>query len=308
MSNSSQHRVTTSVTDVEFGAPGERIRGRLHLPDGNDEVPGVVLGHGWAMCADGDLQDYAAAIAQRGLAALTFDYRRLGRSEGTPRQELNPYDQIDDFKTALTWLADHPRVRPTDLGVWGSSYGGGHVLVVAATDPRVSAVVAQVPTISGSRAGLRKMPAAAAAELYERFNADRLSRARGAAPAMVQTVGEPGTAGVTYPDAESYAYMSEHGARVQVWRNETTLRSLEYSRSYDPGRWVDQIGPAALLMIVADADTTTPTDLQLDAYTSAREPKHLEIVSGGHYSVYREHFAETSTLAADWFAQHLRNR
>lgn len=300
--------MTTQFTrdEVAFGEPGDVIRGSLYLPVGaTAPVPGVVLGHGWSMCAGGDLEDYAAAIAATGIAALTFDFRRLGRSDGEPRQEIDPFWQIEDYRTAITYLGARPEVADRNIGVWGSSYSGGHVLVVAATDSRVRAVVSQVPTISGFAAGLRKTHPEHLDAQREVFHADRLARLQGEAPGMIQTVGRPEETSVAYPGADSYEYMTGQGERVSHWRNETTIRSLEAARAYEPGNWIDRIGPKPLLMILADGDRTTPVDMQLAAYERARHPKQLLLASGGHYSVYQEHFDRTSAAAADWFREHL---
>lgn len=291
---------------VEFGASGNVIRGNLYLPKGADRIlPGVVLGHGWGMCAGGDLEDYASRIASRGLAAMTFDFRGLGASDGEPRQEIDPNRQIDDYRTAVTYLGSRPEVDSHRIGIWGSSYSGGHVLAVGATDSRVKCVVAQVPTISGYEASLRKARPEKQAAMLESFHADRLARLQGQAPGMIQTVGTPEETNIAYPDADSYAYMMGESKRVPAWRNETTIRSIEAARFYEPGHWIDRIGPKPLLMIVADNDTTTPADMQLGAFERAREPKKLLLVQGGHYSVYKEHFSETSTAAADWFETRL---
>lgn len=290
------------VTHVTFGQDGERIRGRLYTPQGlSAPGPGVVLAHGWGMVAGGDLEDYAAHIAARGITCLTFDFRRLGASEGEPRQEINPFDQIEDIRTAITFLASRELVDAARIGIWGSSYSGGHVLVVAATDSRVQAVVSQVPTISGYEAGLRKTPPAQLQALRDRFHADRLARLQGESPAMIQTVGEDHEA-VAYTGAESRDYMLAESERTTTWKNETTIKSLEMARMYEPASWIDRIGPTPMLMIVASDDLQTPTDMQLDAFERAREPKQLFLVRGGHYSVYTEHFTQTSSAAADWFA------
>lgn len=293
------------VTDVAFGPSGAVIRGRLYVPRGTQAPSAaVVLGHGWGMVAGGDLEDYARVIAARGIICLTFDFRGLGASDGEPRQEIDPQAQIEDFRTAITFVGSHRFVDDCRIGIWGSSFSGGHVLVVAATDSRVKAVVSQVPTISGYESGLRKTAPRNLAELHDRFHADRLARLNGADPAMVQSVGEDGEA-VAYPGAESRDYMLAESLRSSTWRNETTLKSLEMARMYEPATWIDRIGPKPLLMIVASADLQTPTDLQLTAYNRALEPKELLLVDGGHYSVYTDHFSHTSAAAADWFAARL---
>src|SRR5260370_13516050 len=83
-------------------------------------------------------------FAEAGIAAVVFDYRSFGASGGEPRQRLFPREQIEDYRSALTWLSLQPEIDADRLGVWGSSFSGGHVLHVAAYDPRVKAGASQV--------------------------------------------------------------------------------------------------------------------------------------------------------------------
>ena len=294
-----------SAAPVEFAAGTDVIRGTFYLPDAGDALPGVALGHGWGMVAGGDLEDYARKIAERGIACLTFDYRRLGKSSGEPRQEIDPAWQQEDFRTAITYLCSRSEVDAERIGVWGTSYGGGHVLVVGATDARVKCVVSQVPTISGYISGLRKVAPRHMERLHRFFAADRLARLEGASPGTMREVGEDDAADIAYPGPESFDYMNGQARRCPEWRNEVTIRSLELARSYEPGVWASRVGPAALMMIVADNDLQTPTDLQLDAFNQAREPKELILLKGGHYTAYQQHFDQTSDAAARWFSTHL---
>src|SRR5581483_8553601 len=93
--------------------------------------------------------DYAKEFVANGFAALIFDYRRLGASEGEPRQHLDPWDQIEDYKNAISFLETLPVVDADRIGAWGISYSGGHVLILGAVDPRVKVVVSNVPVIDG---------------------------------------------------------------------------------------------------------------------------------------------------------------
>ena len=76
------------------------------------------------MVAGGDLEDYAAPSSSRGLAALTFDFRNLGRSDGQPRQEIDPQRQIQDFRAAISYLRRRPR--------WGRDASSGAAATAAA--------------------------------------------------------------------------------------------------------------------------------------------------------------------------------
>lgn len=294
---------------VEFVVEGDTVRGTLYVPasGGDMRVPGVALGHGWGMVAGGDLEDYARKIAEKGIVALTFDYRNLGNSDGLPRQHLDPQKQVEDFKAAISYLRRQPEVDPECIGIWGSSYGGGHVLTVAATDPRVRCVVSQVPTISSWRAARARMGEAAWDAQWKAFGAERESVFDGNEMALQQTVGDvPGIA-VSYPDPASLSYMMKEGQRCPSWKNHTTVASLELARNYEPGAYLYRITHTPVLMIIASGDTVTPHGLQREAFSSMTCPKELLEVEGDHYTVYQEHFDATSAAAADWFERHLKN-
>lgn len=296
-----------SAEPIEFVVEGDRVRGTLYLPaQARGPVGAVALAHGWSMVAGGDLEDYAAAIVEQGLAALTFDFRNLGRSDGQPRQEIDPQRQIQDFRAAISYLRRRPEVDRERIGIWGSSYSGGHALTVAAIDKRVKCVVSQVPTTSGFLAAQRRVRYDKALVLQAAFEADREARDAGLPPATLRMVDADPEAPVAYPGPDSYAYMTGEAKRCPAWVNEVTLRSLELARAYEPAAYIRRIAPTPLLMIVATGDGLTPADLQQEAFNTAHQPKQLLLLPGGHYSVYTEHFERTRRAAADWFAQHLR--
>lgn len=295
-----------SAESIEFALQDDRIRGTFYLPAGTaGPVPAVVLAHGWAMVAGGDLEDYAAAVVGAGMAALTFDFRRLGRSDGLPRQEIDPAWQIEDFRAAISYVRSRPEVDRERIGIWGSSYSGGHALVVAAIDKRVKCVVSQVPTIDGHAAGQRRMRYDKAHALQAAFEDDREARFTGQPPVALPLIDADPDATVAYPGRDSHDYMSTQARRCPSWVNEVTLRSLELARAYMPGAYIRYIAPTPLLMIVATGDGLTPADLQQEAFRQAHEPKQLMLLPGGHYSVYTTHFGTTSAAAADWFRKHL---
>ncbi|ACB96544.1 alpha/beta hydrolase [Beijerinckia indica] len=294
--------------NVHYTVGSDDIVGTFYLPEDNGprRVGCVVLGHGWGMVAGGDLEDYARAIVECGLAALTFDYRNLGKSGGMPRQHIDPWKQVEDFRAGISFVRSQREVDGERIGIWGSSYGGGHALTVTAIDPRVRCAVSQVPTINSWRAARARLDAAAWNAQQAAFIADREAVFAGAEPATIQSVSADPAASVAYRGEESYRYMSGEGQRCPEWRNHTTLASIELARGYEPGSYLRRITDVPLLMIVADRDTITPTDLQREAFASLATEKALLEVEGGHYAVYQEHFDKTSSAAAEWFASHLK--
>src|ERR687886_2124015 len=136
--------------DVEFDAEGVTLRGWLYRPDAaTGPVPTIVMAHGFSAVKEMHLDSFAEVFAAAGLGALVFDNRNFGASDGEPRQEIDPWAQVRDYRHAITYAQTRPEVDAARIGIWGSSYSGGHVLVVAALDRRVKAVVSQVPLVSG---------------------------------------------------------------------------------------------------------------------------------------------------------------
>ena len=140
-------------TDVEFRTEdGVMLRGWHYCPDrGSGPWPTVVMAHGFSAVKEMYLDRFAEAFAAAGLAALVFDTRNFGASEGEPRQESDPWRQIADYRDAITFALTRPETDGRRMGVWGSSYSGAHVLVLGATDRRIRCVASQVPLISGYR-------------------------------------------------------------------------------------------------------------------------------------------------------------
>src|SRR5215210_9310645 len=91
------------VADIEFDAEGARLRGWLYRPrSGASAAPVVVMAHGYNCLKEFYLDKYAASIASAGHVVLAYDHRNFGDSDGQPRQELDPWVQVRDYRHAIT--------------------------------------------------------------------------------------------------------------------------------------------------------------------------------------------------------------
>jgi uncharacterized protein len=293
--------------DIEFDAEGVTLRGWLYLPDGaTGPVATVVMAHGFSAVKEMYLDSFAEAFTIGGLGALVFDNRNFGASDGEPRQEIDPWAQVRDYRHAITYAQTRPEVDAGRIGVWGSSYSGGHVLVLGAIDKRVKCVVAQVPLVSGMKNIQRLVRQDFIAPNRAMFDEDRAARFRGEPPAMVPVVDPDPMAVSALPTPDSWEWFSETGkSRAPSWKNEVTLRTVELLMEYEPGVYVERISPTPLLMVVAAGDHLTPSDLALEAYQRAREPKKLALLPGAHFDAYVNDFDAASGAARDWFLEHL---
>lgn len=293
-------------TDIAFVAEGGvTLRGWLYVPTGGiGPYPAITMAHGYAGVKEHGLERFAEKFASNGFVVLLHDHRNFGASDGTPRQDIDPWRQIADWRRAISFLEHQEVVDAKRIGLWGTSYSGGHALVLGATERRLRAVVAQVPTISGFEQGLRRIPPDAVAAIEDAFSADERAQARGEPPRKQTIVSADPAVPASYraKDAiEFYLQSVPDGA----WDNSVTVRSTRAARMYEPGAWIARVSPTPLLMIVALQDTITLTDLELAAYERALEPKRLVTIPGGHFDPYIIRFDQSSAAALDWFKEHL---
>jgi fermentation-respiration switch protein FrsA (DUF1100 family) len=294
--------------DIEFKTEDNvTLRGWHYLPDHRpSKVPTIIMAHGFSAVKEMYLDRFAEAFAGAGLGSIVFDNRNFGASDGKPRQEIDPWQQVRDYRDAITFAETLDGTDPGRIGIWGSSYSGGHVLVVGAIDRRVKCVVSQVPLISGHANARRLIRADYIAGLQQMFDDDRRARMRGNPPAILPVVSENPAGPAALPTPDSWTWFTETGrSRAPSWRNEVTLRSVEMFTEYEPGSYVGFVSPTPLLMVVALGDHLTVADQALAAYERALAPKRLVTLQGGHFDAYVAGFPAASQSATDWFVQHL---
>ncbi|MPY92162.1 MAG: alpha/beta fold hydrolase [Acidimicrobiia bacterium] len=256
--------------------------------------PCVIMSHGFSALRRMGLDDYARVFAEAGLGCLVYDHRSWGDSGGEPRLETDPWRQLDDMRDAVTFARTLPDVDPERIAVWGTSYSGGHALMMGALDGRLRAVVAQVPMVDGG--GFFRASLAAGGERFlARLAEDRDARYRGEAPQTVRSAADGSTTA-----AWAEAVDVEH-----VWPNRMTLRSLEVVASYVPADFTPHIAPTPLLMIVAEQDEILPPAGQLAAFEAAGGPKELLRLPCQHYDPYTKLLPESSAAARDFLVRHL---
>jgi fermentation-respiration switch protein FrsA (DUF1100 family) len=301
--------------DIAFDAEGATLRGWFYTPEspppaGSAGYPCIVMAHGYSAVKEQHLDDYAEVFSAAGLACLVYDNRGFGASDaapGKPRLEIDPWEQVRDYQHAITYAQSRDEVDGARIGVWGSSYSGGHAYVVGAIDRRVRVVCGQVPLVSGRRAFNELVRIDQWGPTWQAFAADRLERARGGAAVMMPVVTDDPTAQAALPTPDSYEFFTRtESERAPSWENQVTLRSVELLQGYEPGRFLPLISPTPVLMVVAPNDRLVAGEAATAAYEHAAHPKRLVTLPGGHFDAYTGPAFQTSSHAArDWFAEHL---
>lgn len=302
-----------SVKEVEFDSCGVRIRADLLLPEGSGPFPVVVMAGGWCYVKELRQPQYAKEFVDRGFAALIFDYRHMGASDGEPRQHIDPWAQIEDYQNAISWVENQPELDSDRIGAWGISYSGGHVLILGAIDPRVKVVVSNVPVMNGYETMWRVHGTERFRKLKDLILEDRRHRmATGEYTymGMSGTPANPDAAMTTWPFDEVRVVFEEL-KETQAPRHEhrNTVVSVENLMKYDSGPYAARIINKPVMMIVAKDDDITMWDQEIAAFDSIQSPdKELVILPAtDHMTLYSNLTAldYAAKAAGSWFTRHL---
>lgn len=131
--------------EAAFPSCGATLKGILFIPQGaTSKLPAIAMAPGMSGVKESSILKYAEYFARGGFIVLAYDNINFGASGGEPRQEADPQLQRRGYRDAITYLSLRPEVDSGRIGIWGTSYSGGHVLEVAAHDRRVRCVVSQI--------------------------------------------------------------------------------------------------------------------------------------------------------------------
>jgi dienelactone hydrolase len=283
---------------VDIWSDGTRLSGDIFFPaktTKSDKLPAIIFCHGWGGVRTHFNQAYAPQFAGAGYVVLTFDYRGWGDSDSrlilkekmpkldenkeatvrvqAVREVVDPLDQTEDIINCIDFISGEPGVDSKRIGLWGTSYGGGHVLYVAAHDKRVKCIVSQVPSMDS-----RGIPL----YLGRSPRKEDIQRARGEIDPVPQ--------GFTAFNLPGTPYVSRMA-------------------NYAPVEFASQL-KAPLLVIVAEKEELMDNRTNgLLAYNRAKDniPAHYEVMKGlTHFEIYTVGRLEAIKLSIRWFDKHLK--
>ncbi len=295
--------------EVGFPSQGVQLRGWLYVPANwsRAENPAIVMANALTAVKEITLPIYAERFAAAGFVTLVFDYRFWGASGGEPRNQIIPYEMLQDIRNAITWLAMQPEVDPDRIGGWGVSLGGGHMLYLASFDRRLKAVVATATSVNGVATQERQMDLEMMKAIMVQVGQDRVQRYKTGSLATYKTAwGKPGD-DVLLPVEEAFNfYMNAQRTVAPNFENQITVQSLENLIEYNPDFAIHLASPTAVLIVHAKKDVI-PVDLVQEVYERAKEPKKIVVYDCIHTDLYDKEpwVTQSSTEAIEWFKKYL---
>jgi dienelactone hydrolase len=268
--------------DVWFNSGSDRISAWLYRPATDGDAPLLVMAHGLGAVRTMRLDTYAERFCEAGYACLVFDYRNFGDSEGAPRQLLDIRMQLQDWTVAVAYARTLSGIDSNRIGLWGTSFSGGHVIATAARFPGIAAVVAQCP-FTDSVASLGAVDPLISARLTALAARDLITARLGGTPVMVQTAGLPGeVALMTSPDAyPGFLGLVPDGVEM---RNEVAARIGLKLLPYRPGRLAAKV-PCPILFCICETDTVAPSG-PTRRYAATAPRGEIKLYPEGHFEIY----------------------
>jgi len=319
----SNETVTASqYTRVVHFVPSEglKLHAWLFTPENVINPRLIVLGHGFGGQKDFSIHDFAQHFVQQGFAVFTFDYRYWGGSQGEPRHLLKVKELLKDWSNVIDYVFTLPNINTDRIGIWGSSFAGGHVVTTAATHSqrhRIGAVVSQVPFVDGldsfyalSSSGgvlfsLKLTWVAIKDSIREIFGLPRYY-----VPLIGKSVDVP--VPPVLPGVETWEkYWSiipggEGGKpedRLGGWMNRVPAASAFEIPFYRPTSYASQL-QAPTLLLYAEHDSLCPVSgvVAMGKKIPNIEMKGLDI---GHFEAYTSHRSKVLVVETEFFKKHL---
>ena len=268
-----------------FTSKGVRCAATLYRPLSTQKaVPCVVLAPSVNLTRKDAYPRFAERFAAAGYAALLFDYRYLGDSEGEPRQLVDYQQQREDIHAAVAFARSVQGIDPAQIILWGFSFGGGHVINVAAEDKQVAAVLTLCPFLDGLQ--------------FSAASGVGNSLRRMAAAARASWIREPIRMPVTAPSRQLALFNQQEAAlgfealraEESLWRNDILVKPTQPPFRIRPIRHAKYI-TCPLWIGLATHDTMVPSSPM--RRLAQRAPiAELRTFSGGHFDGFLERFDE----------------
>lgn len=291
---------------LNFYSEGKRLAAFLRFPSTEltGPAPAIVQGPGWLGLARSE--SYARwheAFTDRGYVVLAFDYRGFGDSEGE-RGWVNPLAQVEDIRSAVSFLEGEVSVDPHRIGVFGmGGTGGGNAVIAAGTDARIKCCCVQTVVADGTKWLHDMRREYEWVDFQSRLTKDRIRWARDNVGERVDPREE---LMIATPERRS---LSPKASIDKEIGSEFYLRSADYILRYRPLDYVSNISPRALLIACVVDDVVTPEDHALALYERAGPPKRLlRQHYTSHYRSYRDNFELLSGEMVSWYDSYLRDQ
>jgi dipeptidyl aminopeptidase/acylaminoacyl peptidase len=281
--------------NVSFRSDGPKLSAVLRIPHGmreGERRPAFVVLHGFGSTKNaGNVIRPTEMLSALGYVTFRFDMRGCGESEGEKGRVIC-LEQVEDTRSAVSWLCEQPEVDPERVGLLGSSFGAAVAVYTAGVDSRPACVISSGGWGNGERKfrGQHKTT-----ELYEQFLA-MLEAGRKHKEATGQSLQVSRYAIVPIPE-----HLRKHvvPGSIQTFPVDTAQSMFDF-RADDV---VGKISPRPIIFLHSSEDSVTPTEQSIAMFDRAGLPKDLHLFSETDHFMFDESNLRVRTVVADWLSR-----
>lgn len=295
--------VPYTVVNASFACQTATCDAELWLPKGVSKPPVILMAHGFGALKDWGLQPFAERFVKAGFAVVRFDYRGFGKSGGQPRRVVDGPAQVKDWLSAIEAVRVRGDVDGGRIGLWGSSFSGGLVLVAASQSRGVvKAVSAQVPFVDGFQSALtyplKYQPRAAWDGLRDLMRGDKEE------PIYVPIVAKDAFAALVCAECvEGYGKLVAPGQ--EATENKVAARILMTLPWFTPASSAPHI-TAPVLVVAAENDGLIPVKGVRAMAKALPQGEYVELKGADHFAPYMQPvFEQVVTRQVAFFRKNL---
>ncbi|MDC5705514.1 alpha/beta hydrolase [Vibrio europaeus] len=284
---------------VKFTSQNSQISGHLYLPTATTQPsPLVILCHGFCGVKELLLPAFAERFANQGYAALTFDYRGFGESEGETGR-LVPKLQIEDIHAAIEWAKMESNVDSNRIALWGSSFGGANAIIAASQSDDIKCVIAQLTFADGETVITGEMSAEEKDKFLSTLERMRDKKAKTGKEMMVPIA-------KVLSDQQSVDFFNQFKDDFPALTIKIPFLTVWETINHKPVEALANLNKPVMI-VAAEQDGVNPLSESQVLFDKANEPKALHVEEGAtHYQVYSgKHFESVVTKQLEWFNQYL---
>ncbi|MDB5571090.1 MAG: dienelactone hydrolase [Hyphomicrobiales bacterium] len=282
--------------DVTFVSEGLKLSGVLTLPadyKAGERRPAVIVLHGFGSNKmSSNVKVPCDLLSRQGYVTLGFDMRGCGVSEGEKGRVIC-LEQVEDTKSAVTFLQGRPEIDPARIALLGSSFGAAVAVYTGSVDERVAAVVSSGGWGDGERKfrGQHRSP-----EEWAKFTGmleeGKRHRERTGQSLMVPRYDivpiPPELRGHVVPGS-IHSFPAE------------TAQSMFDFRADDV---VARMAPRPLLLLHSSVDSVTPTEQSVELFKRAGQPTDLHLFAETDHFMFADTNTRVHSVLNDWLARY----
>jgi uncharacterized protein len=278
---------------VSFASDRLRLSGVLHLPDppGERRAAFLVL-HGFGSNKDGGGgKAVAAMLTGLGYAALRFDFRGCGESEGE-RGRVICKEQVRDTRNALSFLAGRADIHPQRIGVVGQSFGAAVAVYTSGVDRRIAACISSGGWGDGAKKFCKQHASPRAWKKFTAMMKEGQRRKRARKPLMVPR----------YDIVPIPPRLRGNLAPGSIM--EFPFDVVESMYAFNANDVVARIAPRPLLLLHSASDSVTPTEQSVELFARAGKPTDLHLIADVDHFMFSEGNTLVLNLVRNWLDKH----